>query len=54
MTAVIRFAGIFLLFYLVFNRMMIWMHVRMSGWQFIVFMIVLALMVEYAVEKMNR
>lgn len=53
MKTVLRFVGIFFLLYLVFSRMSVWMHVRMSGWEFIVFTIVLALIVEYVVERMG-
>lgn len=51
MNTVLRFAGIFFLLYLVFSRMLVLVHVRMTGWQFIVFVIVLALIVEYIIEK---
>lgn len=51
---VLRFAGVFLMLYLVFSRMWVMMRVQMGGWQFIVFVIVLALIVEYMVEKVGR
>lgn len=54
MSTALRFSGIFLILYMVFSRMTTWMHVRMNGWQFIVFTIVLALIVDYLVEKMGR
>ena len=54
MKNVLRFAGIFLILYMVFGRMTTWMHVRMDGWQFIIFTIVLALIVEYMVEKVGK
>lgn len=54
MKNVLRFAGVFLMLYLVFSRMWVMMRVQMGGWQFIVFVIVLALIVEYMVEKVGR
>lgn len=54
MKTVLRFAGVFFLLYLVFNRMFIWIHVNMTGWQFIAFIIVLAAIVEYMIERMDR
>lgn len=47
----VRFIGVFVLLYMVFGRMTTWMHVHMNGWQFIVFVIVLTLIVEYVLEK---
>lgn len=53
MKNVLRFAGIFLMLYLVFSKMSVWMRVSMTGWQFIAFVIVLALIVEYMVERVG-
>lgn len=47
----LRFTGVFLLLNMVFSQMRVWMHVNMSGWQFIVFILVLALIVEAMVQK---
>lgn len=52
MKNVIRFVVMFFVFYLIFDRMRIWVHVHMNAWQFIVFLVVLSLMVEYAIEKL--
>jgi hypothetical protein len=54
MKTVLRFVGIFGILYMVFSRMTTWMHVHMNGWQFIVFTITLALIVEYMVEKHGK
>jgi hypothetical protein len=51
MKTAMRFAGVFFLLYLVFKKMMVLVHVNMTGWQFIAFIIVLALIVEYIIEK---
>jgi hypothetical protein len=53
MKTILRFGGIFFLLYLVFSRMFVMMHVHMTGWQFIVFVIVLAGIVEYIIERMK-
>ena len=36
MKTFLRFGGVFFLLYLVFSRMLVLMHVRMDGWQFII------------------
>lgn len=51
MKTAMRFAGVFFLLYLVFSKMMVWVHVSMTGWQFIAFVIVLTMIVEYIIEK---
>jgi hypothetical protein len=38
----------------VFSRMLVLMHVNMTGWQFIVFVIVLTGIVEYIIERMDK
>lgn len=38
----VKAAGLFVIIYLMFRTMSVFMHIRMSGWQFIVFTIVLA------------
>lgn len=54
MKTVLRFVGVFAILYMVFSRMGVWMHVHMSGWQFIAFTLLLALIVEYMVTKVGR
>lgn len=54
MTTVLRFGGIFLMLYMVFSTMRIFVSVRMTGWQFIIFIIVLTGIVEYIIERMNK
>lgn len=49
--SLLRFTGVFVLLYLVFRTMLVLISVRMTGWQFIVFIVVLAVIVEYIVEK---
>lgn len=46
-----RFIGIVIVLYIVFSivRMVVW--VSMDGWQFIIFAIVLAGIIEYFMEK---
>lgn len=51
MKRLIRFIGVFVLLYWLFDRMLILMRVNMDGWQFIIFIIVLVAIVEYLVEK---
>lgn len=53
MKSALRFGGIFLMLYMVFSTMRIFMTVHMSGWQFIIFIIVLTGIVEYIIERMN-
>jgi Kef-type K+ transport system membrane component KefB len=50
----IRFFAVFALLYWLFKQMMIWINVRMTGWQFIIFVIVLVFIVEYLVGKLNK
>ncbi|MBT9547550.1 MAG: hypothetical protein IV090_19300 [Candidatus Sericytochromatia bacterium] len=54
MKTFLRFGGVFFLLYLVFSRMLVLMHVNMTGWQFIVFVIVLTGIVEYIIERMDK
>lgn len=54
MKTLLRFGGVFFLLYLVFSRMLVLMHVSMTGWQFIVFIIVLTAIVEYIIERMDK
>ena len=49
--SLLRFIGVFIFLYLVFRTMLVLISVRMTGWQFIVFIVVLAVIVEYIVEK---
>lgn len=53
MRGLIIFAVLFALLYLFFRKMMVWMHVSMTGWEFIVFIIVLAGMAEYVMYRMK-
>lgn len=39
--SLLRFIGVFIFLYLVFRTMLVLVSVRMTGWQFIVFIIVL-------------
>lgn len=54
MKTFLRFAGVFFLLYMVFSRMLVMMRVTMTGWQFIVFVIVLTGIVEYIIERMDK
>lgn len=51
MKQTIRFLGVFAILYMVFSRMTTLVKVHMNGWQFIIFVIVLTLIVEYSLEK---
>ena len=54
MKTALRFAGVFFLLYLVFKQMLVLIHVNMTGWQFIVFIIVLTGIVEYIIGRMDE
>ena len=43
----LKAAGLFVIIYLMFRAMSVFLHVRMSGWQFIVFVLVLAAIAEF-------
>lgn len=44
-------AGLFIVIYLMFRAMSVFLHVRMSGWQFIVFVLVLAGIAEFFIGR---
>ncbi|MBX7219814.1 MAG: hypothetical protein K1Y36_07700 [Blastocatellia bacterium] len=48
MKGLIVYALFFALLYFFFRKMMVWMHVSMSGWQFIIFVVVLFGIAEFA------
>jgi hypothetical protein len=52
--SLLRFIGVFALLYFVFQKMMIMMHVHMKGWEFILFVIVLALIVEFVIKRWGK
>ena len=49
---ILRYLGVLFVLFLLFKAMFIFLRVSMTGWQFIVFVIVLAGIVDYFVEKM--
>ncbi len=53
MKALLVYAFFFGLLYLLFKKMMVWMHVSMSGWQFIVLILVLAGIAELIVTRIG-
>lgn len=54
MKGILIYAVFFSLLYLFFRKMFVWMHVSMSGWQFIAFIIVLAAIAEWMVWRVGR
>lgn len=46
----LKAAGLFVIMYLMFRAMSIFLHVRMTGWQFIVFTLVLAAIAAYFLD----
>lgn len=50
----IRFFAVFAILYWLFKQMMILINVNMTGWQFIIFVIVLVFIVEYLIGKLNK
>ena len=47
----LKAVGLFVIIYLMFRAMSVFLHVRMSGWQFIVFVIVLAGIASFFLER---
>ena len=47
----LKAAGLFVIIYLMFRAMSIFLHVRMSGWQFIIFVIVLAGIASFFLDR---
>jgi hypothetical protein len=51
---IVRFIGVFVILYFVFSQMMVFMHVSMKGWEFILFTVVLAGIVEFVVLRARK
>lgn len=52
MRGILRYLGVLFVLFLLFKAMFIFLHVSMKGWEFILFVIVLAGIVDYFATRL--